>query len=330
MIKHIIHLLLLICLVVALFTVTDRYFANTNRGMVLGASFHEDYAAYLGLDPKETLNTILTDYGFRYIRLNADWDKTEPAPNQYDFSHIDWQVQLASDADAKIILAVGQKTPRWPECYAPKWAVSLNDEQYFSALNNYVYAVVDRYRNNPAVEMYQIENEPFLAFGEKCRSLPRMQLDKEIALARGTEKPVLVTDSGELSTWRKTARVADYFGTTLYRVVWNQYTKYWYYDWLPASFYRFKLWINGRAVASSFVAELQAEPWLPNVDISVVTKEEMNRSMNVSRLEKHIAVAQAIGVSRSYLWGAEWWVWMEKNGDDSFAQYLRRAVGKQY
>jgi len=327
MTKHVIHFILALCLLALGVNLAERHLATVNRNMILGISFHEDYAAYLGLDPKETLNTILNDYGFKYIRLNADWDKTEPAPNRFDFSHLDWQVNMAEAAGAKIVLAVGQKTPRWPECYAPDWAVALNDEQYFAALNNYVYTVVDRYRDNPALEIYQVENEPFLAFGLKCRALTKEQLQSEVGLARGTGKPVLVTDSGELSTWRKTAQAADYFGTTLYRVVWNKYTGYWNYDWMPSSIYRFKLWMNGRTAAGSFVSELQAEPWLPDLDIKVVTKEEMARSMTVERLNRHIEVAQAIGVSRAYLWGAEWWVWMDKHGDASFGQYIRKVVG---
>jgi len=42
-----------------------------------------------------------------------------------------------------------------------------------------------------------------------------------------------------LSSWRKEWDIGDIFGTTMYRVVWNNLMGYFRYP-LPASFYKFK------------------------------------------------------------------------------------------
>ena len=62
----------------------------------------------------------------------------------------------------KVALVVGQKTPRWPECHIPKWANQLTDNKYQIAVKEYVKYVVEKYKNHPALDIWQVENEPLL------------------------------------------------------------------------------------------------------------------------------------------------------------------------
>ncbi len=294
----------------------------SNEDMAIGASFSAEYARYLGVDPKENLETIFGKWNFKYVRLSAQWDAIEKMPGEYDFGDLDWQMNLAADHGAKVMLAMGQKTPRWPECHVPEWAAQLSEEDYSAALLRYVTAVVNKYKDHPALEIWQVENEPYLPFGI-CPPNGR-ELDRELALVKetDTEHPTITTDSGELSLWFRAARKADLFGATMYRVVWNRVTGYWRYWWLPPSYYSLRAWMNDLSPQEVFITELQAEPWVPRGDVFDTAMEEQFKSMDMKQLEENVRAARQTGFARAYLWGAEWWLWLEKQGNTEIANYI--------
>ena len=293
--------------------------------MIIGVSFSPEYAGYLHTDPQKSFIAILDDWKFRHIRLFAQWDWLEKEQGKVDFTQMDWFVREAEKRDVKLTMIVGQKTPRWPECHVPEWANSLTPENYKQALVDYVTKVVERYKNNPSLEIWQVENEPYLDFGVICPNFKKDLILTEMAEVRKLDPnhKILVSDSGELSTWRKTARLGDMFGTTMYRVVWNKYFGYWNYDWLPSSFYRLKLWLNGREVSEAFISELQAEPWIPDHLLEHTDIKEQYKSMDLNRLKKNIAYAQETGFPRAYLWGAEWWYWLREKGYNDIPEYIK-------
>lgn len=317
--------LVIVIVISLIYFIAFLFSRDRNPGMIIGVSFQTDYARYLGFNYQEVFTTILDDWKFRNIRIPAQWDSIEKEQGKFDFSEVDWMMKEAGKRQAKIVLAVGQKTPRWPECHAPEWTKNLTDEKYFEAIHSYIATVVKRYQNHPALEIWQVENEPFLPFGEKCRSLSGAEFKKEIANVRllDSAHKILTADSGELSTWFRTARAGDLFGTTLYRMVWNRYIGYWSYDWLSPAFYRFKLGLTGQSPENAFVVELQAEPWIPNKPLIESDMDEQGRSMNLERLKKNIDFSSRLQFSRSYLWGAEWWYWLSKQGQNEIPDFIR-------
>ena len=188
----------------------------------IGVTFSSRYAQDINLDWKQAYLAMLDDLQMKYIRLPVYWDLVEKSDGNYDFSDIDWQLAEAQKRNAHIILVVGQKVPRWPECFIPKWVgddAALRKEK----LLKFEEVVVNRYKNNhPEIAKWQIENEPFLDFG-LCPTVNTSadMLDSEIAQVKKIDqsRPIVVTDSGELSLWIKAASRADVFGTTMYREV---------------------------------------------------------------------------------------------------------------
>ncbi len=291
-----------------------------------GVSFSSEYAGYLQEDPKKVFTTILDDWKFKKIRLFAQWDQLQKKPGEFDFAELDWFMDEAAKRGAKIVLAIGQKTPRWPECHVPQWANTLSTAQYEQALDAYLIEVVNRYQSHPALEMWQVENEPYLAFGINCDHFNPDLLTHEMTLVKRLDPghPTMVSDSGELSSWKKTALVGDYFGTTMYRVVWNSYIGYWNYDWLPPGFYRSKLWYNNRSIDTAFIMELQGEPWITNKDLWDAPIEEQYKSMDLNRLKKNMDFAVRVGTPRAYLWGAEWWYWLKEKGYNGIPDFIQK------
>ena len=149
------------------------------------------YARELGLDWKETYDAIVDDLGVRKFRLAAHWPMVEPAQNIYNFEELDYQIARAEEVGAEVILAVGRRLPRWPECHIPSWVKDLSPEQQNAAQLRMVEQVVERYKNSPAVVTWQVENEPFLELFayEHCGELDVSLLNKEINLVKSSMIP---------------------------------------------------------------------------------------------------------------------------------------------
>ena len=319
----IIILILAAAIIVFVLVIKSKY--KREKNMIYGATFNSEYAVYLGLNARDAFNKILGEWNFKHIRLSAQWDLIEKIKGEYDWSELDWMMNEAAKKNAKIILAVGHRTPRWPECHYPKWIDPLTHFNHWPELLRFMELTVNRYKNHPALEVWQVENEPFLRFGI-CDVVTDAQLDEELKLVKKIDPfhPTMVTDSGELSMWRKTAKRADLFGTTLYRVVWSKQLGYWNYKWLlPPFVYQARLWLNKRDINTAYISELQAEPWIADKKLDDEPLAEQFKSMSLKQLKENINFAVKTKMPRAYLWGAEWWLWLESHGAPEFSAYIK-------
>jgi len=295
----------------------------------LGVQFSKIHAQWLGIDWRAAYTALLDDVRVRRVRIGAYWPEIEPTEGAREFADLDFLMDGASARGAAVVLAVGRRLPRWPECHIPDWARTLPETEQRERAIALIRAVVERYRNHPALATWQVENEPFLTLFGECAPTDPTVFRREIALVRALDPqhPVLITDSGELSMWMRTAAAGDFLGTTMYRVVWNPIVGYWSYDAIiPPAFYRLKALLAGKPAARMVIAELQAEPWIPKGDIFSTPLDEQRKSMDAARFRKHIAFAHATGFRDVYLWGAEYWYWLkERHGDPSLWDAARDA-----
>ena len=213
---------------------------RADRPITWGVSFSEKFSMMLGLDWKKNYQAVLNDLKPKNLRLMAYWDMIEKENNKYDFADTDYEMKLAEKSGTKIILAIGQKVPRWPECHYPTWTRALSADDRNSELLDYMKEVVLRYKSSSALLYWQVENEPFLTFGE-CLTVDKNFFDKELSLVRNSDgdHKIITTDSGELSLWYQTAERGDIFGISIYRRVYNKiFGQIEYY--LPPEFCRVK------------------------------------------------------------------------------------------
>lgn len=279
--------------------------------MTFGITFSPSYAANLGLDWRSAYLALLDDLNVRRIRLPAYWEDIEWRPDEFHFDELDWMINEASKRSANIILAIGFKLPRWPECHAPAWAHELPESERKQRILHFMRAVVERYRTAPALDAWQVENEPLLEFFGACPKPDREFLKQEISLVRALdEHPIIVTESGELSTWLRTIGLADYLGISMYRVSWNPYLGYIFYPLSPG-FYRFRANAVRPFTKKIIVTELQAEPWVIQGIINTPLDEQF-RSMNAARLIDNINFVHRAGFTEVYFWGVEWWYWLKE------------------
>jgi len=150
---------------------------------IYGVSFSAPHAEGIGLDWQETYQAILTDLNVKHLRLAAYWNEISPEEGVFDFVDLDYQMDQAAAHDAQVILSVGRKLPRWPECHEPEWVKEYSEVQQQQYLLDMLATVVDRYKNHEALRMWQLENEPLLNFGE-CPPEDRQLLEAEEVLVR--------------------------------------------------------------------------------------------------------------------------------------------------
>ncbi len=296
-----------------------------------GMTWSRPYAEELGLDPDKTLETALDEVGIRRFRIGAYWKLIEPREGEWDFKTLDQDIQAVGSRGGKVVLAIGEKLPRWPECWGPDWWKKLEREPQRQKTLRYLEKVVTRYRDNPAILAWQVENEPHFRYGD-CPAPDYLFIQRETQFVRGLDptRPILTTDSGELSSWLTLGVFVDKLGVSVYRVVRNPIFgdlnfRYWF---LPPYFYKRKaLLAKPLGVKEIYVSEFQMEPW-SNKALQDTPVEDQLTSMNVTQMERNFTYAERMGLEAVDFWGIEWWAWMkEKKGHPEFIDAAKKFWG---
>lgn len=170
--------LFLIGTIVVLFIYFNLPGPEPREDVKFGVTFSQKFATDMGLDWQETYLAMLDDLGVKKLRLPVYWDLVERSKDNYDFNDLDWQLAQAEQRNVEVILAMGQRVPRWPECHIPDWIES--DDQRKGELLEFIDIVVKRYQDNNAVKIWQVENEPFLPFFGVCPEFDEKLLEEEI------------------------------------------------------------------------------------------------------------------------------------------------------
>jgi hypothetical protein len=323
-------LILLIIFWRVLFLFKPKPASQTN----FGVTFSQKQADYLNSDWKTNYLAILDDLKVKKIRLAVYWDLVQKNPSSYDFSDLNWQLDEAQKRGVKVILAIGRRVPRWPECHIPQWAQNLPEKEQEKALLNYLDTIVTTYRGNKTLEMWQVENEPSLNMFGNCPKRSRSFTKEEVKLVKSIDPShsVMTTDSGELATWLRNINLTDYLGTSVYRTVYNNHFGYINYGhFLPPIFYKIRTKIIGKNTDQIIISELQGEPWPPG-SIKESGYSEIAKSMNEQKFIQNIEYAKFLGFSDIYLWGVEWWFFEKNKGNnyywDTFKDYINSSNSK--
>lgn len=297
--------------------------AKPSEKVEWGVTFSKWPVIDFGMDWKKVFLAVLDDLKVKKIRIVAYWNVIEPEQGEYDFSELDWQINEIEKRGGEIIFAMGRKVPRWPECFEPEWAKDLSSSEKKEKILALISELVNRYKNRESIKIWQVENEPFFESFGMCSQLSNHKkfLDKEIALVRHLDplRPIMITESGELSTWIGGARRGDVLGTSLYRKIYGKLQFYFTYP-IPPVFYQRKVILAKLLfdLDEVIAVEVQAEPWghKPNQDMTI---EEQDMSMSFEDFENVLEYTRKAGFEKAYLWGVEYWYWRKnKFNDDRF------------
>lgn len=305
------------------------YIASQDQSkQVIGTSFIPAYAESFGLDAQATMDALIHEVGMRHFRLVSYWNQHEVEQGTYDFSLLDWQFKKAEDAGAKVTLSLGLRQPRWPECHIPEWAIGKPGPERQKHLENFMAATIQRYKDSPALDSYQVENEFFLRGFGTCIDLvgeqfafDRERLVSEFNLVKKLDPhhKVIIARSNNALGWPIGEPTPDEFGVSIYKRVWDaQVTKRYLEYPFPAWYYAFVAGWQKLMTGRDMIAhELQAEAWPPNhQSIQETSLEEQNKSFNAERFRDRIEYGRATGLPEVYLWGSEYWYYRKEKLND--------------
>ncbi|MGH7193219.1 MAG: beta-galactosidase, partial [Candidatus Saccharimonadales bacterium] len=300
-----------------------EWYIHSERSQPLeqGVSFIPDYARGLGLNPEQTMDA-LTGIGVKSFRLVSYWNDIEPSPGHYDFSQLDWEFKKAEAAHAKVTLVVGLRQPRWPECHSPDWVnTGASAPRWQPQLETFMQKVIERYKDSPSLQQYQLENEYFLKGFGNCTNFDRQRLVSEYDLVRKTDPahPVVIGRSNNSLGFPTGQPQPQEFSISVYKRVWDGNFSHRYLEYpQPAWFYGFlagfqKIFLHKDMV----IGELQAEAWPPRGQtIQQTSLAEQNKSLDATRLKGRFQYGRATGMRQMYLWGAEYWYYRKVKLND--------------
>lgn len=284
-----------------------------------GLNFSITHAQYLGFDWKKMFQEVLRDLKPKRLRIMALWETIEPERGRFEFEDLEYILREGEKRNIQIIVSLGHKQPGWPECHHPDWYDKLTAHQQDEAQLVMVRETVSRLKKFNSVAVWQVENEPFFAFGPHCPAISKDLLAREVALVKSLDpRPIILTDSGEKGWWLPTARFgADIFGSTLYRKVYHHERQKYIEYAVPPIWYRIKGGMIGYFLGIDRVVgvELQAEPWFES-DVFSTPWGKQKELMNGKILLEYADYARRAGFAENYFWGVEWWYYGKEKQND--------------
>lgn len=317
----------------------------------LGATVSFRQARWLGLDPRELFEAVLSA-GFSPVRVIAYWSEVEATKGKFELSETMWQLDRARAANVKVVLSFGAKTPRYPEFNVPGWVLqglgergSSDREQFLLqhtlAFNAVVLAAAG---NDSALAYVQPGNED-LEPSEvtQWRSLSQSFVRSVVADARArTRLPILLTSSmpltladflfrafrGHIDDALTYVEVADAVAFNTHVKIRNSLVGLTSnfnpgpHYWPMLAWLRNRTWAAGK---QAIIGELQAEPF----DYTVEQGDTWGRDPNittrdVARLDCRVRDMQ---FGTRLAWGVEFAYWRLKQGDGSYWSQLVNAAG---
>ncbi|HVH65986.1 MAG TPA: hypothetical protein VM674_08110 [Candidatus Acidoferrum sp.] len=314
---------------------------------VVGTSFTRWRAEALGLDYQKAFARIC-QMGFAIIRLSASWREID----RFGFGHLEWLVRHAEAIRQPIVLTVGMKALGWPEFYLPDGMTPDHRVVQRAALAH-VRDVVWRFASSPVLRAWQIENEPFNRSGPQALWLPRVVVRREARAVRAIDpsRPLVLTtfahfdealdrsSSRHQSDWMRRLRLdipaerealsilrrGDILGVDVYRSIgWVDsagqqriaHASPDQLDWIA----RWQRIARGQG-KQFWVTEAQAEPW-------EAQRRTLGDPLSVGPDDgqRLIDDLERRDVSTALLWGSEYWLWREANGDPRWMESVSRGL----
>ncbi len=296
-----------------------------------GFTFSQLQCQYLGLDYQETFKAVC-ELNPKVIRLCAYWNEIEPQEGEWHFEILEWLLKKCDQINIDVVLALGMKSPRWPEFHFPKWIEQRcnvqkteqtldSDETLKDHTLHYIQKVVEQTKHYSSIKYFQIENEALGKVGiagDRCLSTDFLEEEINLVrkLKRDDQKIVLTCaidlwpplSSADSDLFLKSVELGDAVGVNVYTKVPTESSYL-----TPTLFYwrKLKKWSKHleKLNKESWISELQAEPWEHG---GAVHLEKMDYpSATPEQTKKTFEKLKDMGYQTILLWGVEYWYWQK-------------------
>ena len=158
---------------------------SKGQTMEFNISYSGMYAKELGLDWKAVYLAILDDLKPEKVRIPVYWNLLEPVKDRFMWDGVDWQIAEAQKRGVEVVLVIGRRVPRWPECHEPLWLLGKGESEKQPEILKLVKKEVEHFKKFDNIVMWQVENEAlFNLFGE-CPKISKEFLKKGLVPDQG-------------------------------------------------------------------------------------------------------------------------------------------------
>jgi len=335
-----------------------------------GVSYSFEQAGWYGLDPKKSYVDLLDNLKVDWVRLPFFWDQmTLPLRQSADsegqaewtfnknFEDLKWAVSEADRRNIKVIIALGAKTPYFPEYHWPKEIASKVrfGEQITSShpvasdileIDKKVVGELSSYDN---IIYWQVENEPLIGNVNKWK-IDSSLIAKEVEIVKQADfkkRPVILNhaavgfydkswqkllpilqpnDVFAVNTFFKTKGTdlvtAKIFGREIH-ILWPNHLVWPVHSWffLSPNYQAIKQKVEDMGL-KFWVLEMQSEPYIKKLDEAndpILTFSPQDIELGDKFLRSY--KIESIG-----LWGASFWQYRQKNGDSSWTEAVQSLI----
>jgi hypothetical protein len=333
---------------------------ENGKNVRYGFSYSFEQAGWYGIDPRQGFVALLERYDFAWARLPFFWDQVIDENGNLNLDDLEWAIEEAGKRDVKVVVAVGLKTPYYPEFHIPDYIASqVKFGERITAdhpvaddvveIDKKVVRELSRHKN---ISHWQVENEPFLA------NINNMVIDESLIRAEAQAvresdplgRPLIFSNAARGAYDKKYLKLLEiaqpgdvlsvnaYFktqGVDLFAL--GIFGKEIHVRWPKRFTWPVQSWLflspdyeGIRKTAGSkgvevWVVEMQAEPY-----IRVIGNAYENRfAYGADDLAKAEEFVRSKRFENIGFWGVHFWQFKEKHGDISWVKAVEKIIGNQ-
>lgn len=345
---------------------------NTVAGFkpTYGVTYSFEQAGWYGLDGRKAYIDLLSNYNFDWIRLPFFWDQmveieTEEQRDReikdikLKIDDLKFAVEEAEKRGIKVIIALGAKTPYFPEYHWPK---EISSQVAFGERIDIDHPVADDILeiDKKAVEAlsvydnishWQVENEPLIGNVNKWKIDPAL-VAKEVEVVRSTDfkkRPVILNHAAtgfydtswhELLSILKPGDVfavnaffktkgtdifnAQVFGREIH-ILWPDHLVWPVHSWgiFSPNFESIKKKVekNGNAF---WILEMQAEPYIKKLNEA----DDPFLSFRPDDIFDADSYLRSFEIESIGLWGVHFWQYQKMNGNSQWLDVVSKILAR--
>lgn len=314
-----------------------------------GFSYSFENTAWYGLDPKKSLIELYDCCNFSWVRLPFYWDTMTDENGELRIEDLNFAITEAKKRNIKVVVALGLKTPYYPEFHLPKQiqdqikfgqTIDINHPvaQELLDLDQKIVLELSKYDN---IAYWQVENEPLLANINNNKIAPNL-IAAEVDIVRKTDllkRPIILSHVGPSAfdkQWKSLLPIlntGDILGVNAYfktqgvnllefKLFNQQYKLPWpngfvwpVQSWplLSPNYEKIKKQVEARG-NSLWIMEMQADPYIRTLSEAKKVKFYFNTDdvLNADEFLRQDRL-ESIG-----LWGSSFWLYRKSIGDNSW------------
>lgn len=319
-----------------------------------GVSWSFENAAWYGLDPRADYVKLLDSTKFDWVRLVFYWDQMADKNGELKIDDLKFAIREADKRNIDIVIALGAKTPFYPEYHLPSYVRSQIkfgdtigfDHPIADDLLDIDKKLVGELSIFDNIAYWQIENEPYLANIENIK-IDSSLINAEAEVVRNADtkrRPIILNHVGPASVDKKYRKLleilkpGDILGVNAYfktqgvnliafkflggeiRIGWPKWLVWPVQSWtlLSPDYGRLKDEVEKKGV-KLWILEMQADPYIR----SLTDANRETYSFSSGDIARAASYLNSYGVESIGLWGAPFWMYREKNADPSWIKSIQ-------